>query len=91
VKDATSDPAQMIAVERKELQSKMNALTAFEHKRLNGGGIAPQRVSARTQGAQSAKAKVRPLKGKKADPKYRGQNGKTWAGHGPGAEVTDGS
>jgi DNA-binding protein H-NS len=68
-----------IAVERKELQSRMDALAAFG----NGTGRAThERTPGRRRGAQSAKAKVHPLKGRKAPPKYRGPNGETWAGRG---------
>ena len=72
-----------IAAERKELQAKMNALAGFEHSYLNGGGrVARGKTPGRPRGAQSAKAKVHPLKGRKAPPKYRGPNGETWAGRG---------
>ena len=72
-----------ILIERDELQTRMDALTALVGKAANGGGRAPSGKSpGRRRGARSAKAKVHPLKGKKALPKYRGPNGETWAGRG---------
>ena len=72
-----------IVIERDELQTRLDALAALVGKRSNGDGrAAPGKTPGRGRGAQSAKAKVHPLKGKKARPKYRGPNGETWAGRG---------
>jgi DNA-binding protein H-NS len=72
-----------IVIEREELQTRMDALAALVGKRSNGDGrVAPRKGSKHGRGAQSAKAKVHPLKGKKAEPKYRGPDGETWAGRG---------
>ena len=64
-----------IAVERKELQSKMDALAAFEHARSSGSRVARGKTPGRGR-------KVHPLKGRKAPPKYQGPDGETWAGRG---------
>jgi DNA-binding protein H-NS len=72
-----------IAIERDELQTRMDALAALVGKAANGDGrVARGKTRGRRRGAQSAKAKVHPLKGIKALPKYRGPNGETWAGRG---------
>jgi len=65
-----------IAMERKDLQSKMAELATLERKRSKtvGGGN-------RKPGA-ARKRKPHPLKGKKAKPLYRGPKGETWAGRG---------
>jgi DNA-binding protein H-NS len=63
-----------IAMERKELQAKIDALAAFE-----------SRHSAKSNGVRRQVANARrsnPAKGKKAAPKYRGPNGELWAGRG---------
>src|SRR5665213_2122677 len=72
-----------IVIERDELQTRLDALAALVGKRSNGDGRAARdKTRGRRGGARSAKAKVHPLKGKKALPKYRGPNGETWAGRG---------
>ena len=68
-------------MEREELQARMDALAVLVAKRSNGRArTAPNKTPARTRGRPSAK--VHPLKGKKAQPKYRGPDGETWAGRG---------
>jgi DNA-binding protein H-NS len=63
-----------IAIERKDLQTKISALEAFQ---------APRRVQAVTSPKAGTMAKrSHPAKGKKAAPKYRGPNGELWAGRG---------
>jgi DNA-binding protein H-NS len=70
-------------VERDELQTRMEALAALVGKASNGDGlVARGKTRGRRRGVQSAKAKVHPLKGRKAPPKYQGPNGETWAGRG---------
>jgi DNA-binding protein H-NS len=65
-----------IAMERKELQSKMSELGALERKRSKTGrGKTPKPGVA-------SKRKPHPLKGKKAKAKYRSPKGETWAGRG---------
>jgi DNA-binding protein H-NS len=72
-----------IVIERDELQERMDALAALVGKRSNGKGrVMRAKTSGQRPGGRSAKAKVHPLKGKKAQPKYRGPNGETWAGRG---------
>ena len=72
-----------IVIERDDLQTRMDALSVLVGKHSNGGSrVAFGKGSKRSRGAQSAKVKVHPLKGKKAQPKYRGPNGETWAGRG---------
>jgi DNA-binding protein H-NS len=72
-----------IAIERDELQTRMDALAALVGKASNGDGrVARGKTPGRRRGPQSAKVKVHPLKGRKAPPKYRGPNGETWAGRG---------
>ena len=71
-----------IVIERDELQTRMDALAALVGKASNGDGRAAPGKTPGRGGARSAKAKVHPLKGKKALPKYRGPNGETWAGRG---------
>ena len=71
-----------ILIERDELQTRMEALAALVGKASNGDGRAAPGKTPGRGGARSAKAKVHPLKGKKALPKYRGPNGETWAGRG---------
>ena len=72
-----------IVIERDELQTRLDALAALVGKASNGDGrIARGRTPGRRRRAQSAKAKVHPLKGRKALPKYHGPNGETWAGRG---------
>jgi DNA-binding protein H-NS len=72
-----------IAVERDELQTRMDALAALVGKTSNGDGrITRGRTSGRGRGPQTAKPKVHALKGRKAVPKYRGPNGETCAGRG---------
>jgi DNA-binding protein H-NS len=60
-----------IAMERKELQEKINALDSFQNKR----------AGTRAETTREPR-RVNPAKGKKAAPKYRGPNGETWAGRG---------
>ena len=63
-----------IAMERRELQAKIDALTMFETKhptRSNGGGRPVEQAR-----------KTNPARGRKAAPKYRGPNGELWAGRG---------
>jgi DNA-binding protein H-NS len=68
-----------ILIERDELQTRMDALTALVGKASNGDGrVARGKTPGRGRGA----AKVHPLKGREAVPKYRGPNGETWAGRG---------
>lgn len=72
-----------IAIQRDELQTRMDELGALVGKRSNGGARAPRgKTPVRRIGARTAEAKVHPLKGKKAPPKYRGPSGETWAGRG---------
>ena len=67
-----------VAAERRELQSKLTALDAFNGS-ISAGRPSAKRVS--SQRTRKAK-KVHPLKGKKAAVKYRGPNGETWSGRG---------
>jgi len=62
-----------IAMERKELQSKIDALAKFE-----------TRQSSKSSGENGRASRKRPstAKGRKATPKYRGPNGELWAGRG---------
>jgi DNA-binding protein H-NS len=72
-----------IAIERDELQTRMDALATLAGKASNGDGrVARGKTRGRRRGVQSAKAKVHPLKGRKALSKDRGPNGETWAGRG---------
>jgi DNA-binding protein H-NS len=72
-----------IVIERDELQKRMDALAALVGKRSNGDGRVPRgKTPGLRRSGESAKAKVHPLKGKKAQPKYQGPNGETWAGRG---------
>jgi DNA-binding protein H-NS len=72
-----------ILMEREELQSRIADLTALERRRsrTTNGHTTP---SSRKTSSRSAKpkAKTHPLKGRKAEPKYRGPDGDTWAGRG---------
>jgi DNA-binding protein H-NS len=70
-----------VTMERDELQARMDALAALVAKRSKGkAGLGASKAPARTQSRRSAK--VHPLKGRKAKPKYRGPDGETWAGRG---------
>ena len=62
-----------IAMERKELQSKIDALSKFESQKPRRSG-----------GANGETTRKRPssAKGRKATPKYKGPNGELWAGRG---------
>jgi DNA-binding protein H-NS len=71
VETALSD---RIATERKELQTKISALEAFQSRR-------GARTALEVRPASVAK-RSHPAKGKKAAPKYRGPNGELWAGRG---------
>ena len=68
-----------IAIERDELQTRMDALAALVGKASNGDG---RITRGKSPGRRRGAAKVHPLKGKKAPPKYQGPNGETWAGRG---------
>ena len=77
--------ARRIEVERAELQTKMDELSALQTNGSRGfNGVAAIARRGRSPRARlvAAKAKVHPLKGQKAAPKYRGPNGETWAGRG---------
>ncbi len=77
--------ARRIEVERAELQTKIDVLSAMQtkgSKGLNGVASAARRGRGRRARLAAAKPKVHPLKGQKAAPKYRGPNGETWAGRG---------
>jgi DNA-binding protein H-NS len=72
-----------IVIEREELETRIAALAALEGGRskiVRAGNT--RKRSGRRDRSSAAKAKVHPLKGKKAAPKYRGPNGETWAGRG---------
>jgi DNA-binding protein H-NS len=71
-----------IVIERDELQTRMDALATLVGKRSNGDGRTARGDGNGRRPSRSAKAKVHPLKGRKALPKYRGPNGETWAGRG---------
>ena len=72
---------QKVSAERRELQSKMDALAALAPP--TGRRSKPKRGG---HGVQLAKAnsrlKAHPLRGRKAPPIFRGPNGETWAGRG---------
>lgn len=67
-----------VAAERRELQSKLTALDAFN------GAMPARRPSTKPVSSQRKRKakKVHPLKGKKAAVKYRGPNGEIWSGRG---------
>lgn len=70
-----------IVFERKQLQTKIAALVAL------GGRRSTVRTNLKNprplrRGQSAAKRKAHPLKGRKAEPKYRGPDGETWAGRG---------
>ena len=71
-----------IVIERDELQAKITELETLQRKRSNSDHA----VGSPKIGKQSTKIlagrKVHALKGRKAEPKYRGPNGETWAGRG---------
>jgi DNA-binding protein H-NS len=64
-----------IAIERKELQSKIDSLANIERRggKIGSAGNSPERNTRR---------KPHALKGRKAPTKYRGPNGEEWSGRG---------
>jgi len=62
-----------IAMERNELQAKIDALGKFETGRSGKSNGSIRRVASK---------RPHPAKGRKATPKYRGPNGELWAGRG---------
>ena len=72
-----------ILMEREELQSRIADLSALERRRskATNGHAKPSSRKTSTR-VVKPKAKVNPLKGRKAEPKYRGPGGDTWAGRG---------
>jgi DNA-binding protein H-NS len=71
-----------ILMEREELQSRIVELTALEQRRsraINGHAASTRKAS--PLGAKP-KGKAHPLKGRKAEPKYRGPGGEIWSGRG---------
>ncbi|HVY20676.1 MAG TPA: H-NS histone family protein [Bauldia sp.] len=62
-----------IAMERDELQAKIDALGKFE------AGRSPKSNGSARRGAAK---RPNPAKGRKAAPKYKGPNGELWAGRG---------
>jgi DNA-binding protein H-NS len=72
-----------IEIEREELEARINELAGIQRRRSRKE-IRPTSKTARksSTGSRSGKAKINPLKGSKASPKYRGPNGETWAGRG---------
>lgn len=74
-----------IVIEREELQAKIAELETLQRKRSNsdravGLSKAGKRSTKTTKTTTGRKAHA--LKGRKAEPKYRGPNGETWAGRG---------
>jgi DNA-binding protein H-NS len=68
--------SERVAAERRDLQSRMDALAALTGADIAPGpGRRPARKSLRSVRSNS-------LKGKKVTPKYRGPGGETWAGRG---------
>jgi DNA-binding protein H-NS len=63
-------------VERKALENRMAALSAID------GKVATSARGRQAKAAGSKAGRSHPLKGKKAEPKYRGPDGETWAGRG---------
>lgn len=74
--------ADRIDAERAELQTRIDALSALQSKGSKAIALNGRQRPARRIRSLAAKAKVHPLKGQKAAPKYRGPNGETWAGRG---------
>jgi DNA-binding protein H-NS len=68
-----------IAMEQKELQSKMAELESLQRKLSRNEESAPKKPKARRKARTTAS---RSLKGRKVQPKYRGPKGETWAGRG---------
>ncbi len=72
-----------ILMEREELQARIADLSALERRRskaANGHAKPPLRKTSKR--STKPKTKAHPLKGRKAEPKYRGPGGDTWAGRG---------
>jgi DNA-binding protein H-NS len=71
-----------IAVERKELEAKIAELGTLGRGGSNANGQSLRRTRAPRKVALSRKPKRHPLKGRKAEAKYRSPAGDTWAGRG---------
>lgn len=73
-----------ILMERQELQARIANLSALGRRRskTTNGHEKPLVRKTSKRSAKTAKAKAHPLKGRKAEPKYRGPGGDTWAGRG---------
>lgn len=70
--------ADKVAMERRDLQSKLAALDAL----AGGKGKRGATVGKQTVRANRRPKKPHPLKGKKAPAKYVGPGGETWSGRG---------
>jgi DNA-binding protein H-NS len=72
-----------ILMEREELEARIANLTALAGRRSRKASRPAASTSDKTSGrAKRASRATHPLKGRKAEPKYRGPGGEIWTGRG---------
>ena len=71
-----------IVIEREELQAKIAELETLQRKRSNSERVVGLSKAGKRSTKTTTGRKAHALKGRKAEPKYRGPNGEIWAGRG---------
>ena len=71
-----------IVIEREELQAKIAELETLQRKRSNSDRVVGLSKAGKRSTKTTTGRKAHALKGRKAEPKYRGPNGEIWAGRG---------